>query len=308
MVFLLLLPEVGAQDQRPRQTQANYPPAMAHASAEVYKTIGDIKLNLYVFRPAEHKASDRRPAIVFFFGGGWTSGSPQQFQRQCEYFASRGLVALAADYRVASRHQVKAVSCVADAKSAVRWVRAHAGQLGIDPDKIVASGGSAGGHLAACTGTIAGFDEANEDTSVSSRPNAMLLFNPAVVLAPVDGKLPRRDPDKFRDRMGIEPKSISPYHHVKSGAPPTLILHGKADAVVPYQTVEWFAAAMTKAGNRCELVGYEGAGHGFFNFGQGENKAFATTLERADRFLVSLGYLRGEPTVERFLQQQTSAD
>jgi dipeptidyl aminopeptidase/acylaminoacyl peptidase len=108
--------------------------------------------------------------------------------------------------------------------------------------------------------------------------------------------------------MGIEPQSISPYHHVKPGAPPTLILHGKADMVVPFKTVEWFTDAMTKAGNRCELVGSEGAGHGFFNFGRDGNKSFVATLERADRFLSSLGYLRGEPTVETFLQQQSSAD
>ena len=87
----------------------------------------------------------------------------------------------------ASRNQVKAVSCVADAKSAIRYVRQNAARLGVDPNRLAAGGGSAGGHLAACTGVIQGFDEAGEDTSISSVPNALALFNPAVALAPVDG-------------------------------------------------------------------------------------------------------------------------
>src|SRR6185503_1822467 len=120
-----------------------------------------------------HKPTDKSPAIVFFFGGGWTNGSPGQFEEHCKHLGSRGLVAITADYRVASRQQVKAVSCVADAKSAIRYVRKEAARLGIDPDRIVAGGGSAGGHIAACTGTIDGFDEAGEDKSISSVPNAM---------------------------------------------------------------------------------------------------------------------------------------
>jgi acetyl esterase/lipase len=211
---------------------------------------------------------------------------------------------MCADYRVATRHGVKVVSCVADSKSAIRWVRANAGKLGIDPAKIVAAGGSAGGHLAASTGTIEGLDEPDEDKSVSSRPNAMILFNPALVLAPVNGQLPLRNAEKVPERTGIEPKAVSPFHHVKSGAPPTLILHGKQDSVVPYQTAEWFTEAMTKAGNRCELEGYEGEEHGFFNFGKAGNKPFIATLSRADEFLTSLGYMNGKPNVEAFLKSQ----
>ncbi len=291
-----------------RNARSDYPPVMEGAKVKVYKKVGDVQLNMYVFQPKEQASANKRPAIVFFFGGGWSAGSPKQFEKQCEYFASRGMVSLAADYRVASRHGVKAVSCVADAKSAIRWIRAHAEELGVDPEKIVASGGSAGGHIAACTGTIDGLDEAGEDVSLSSRPNAMVLFNPAVVLAPVKGELPLRNPEQLKDRTGIEPAAISPFHHIKPGAPPMLILHGKEDSTVPYKTVEWFSEAMTKAGNRCELAGYEGAGHGFFNYARKEKQAFVETLERADRFLASLGYLAGESTVKKFLAAQKSAD
>src|SRR5262249_13533381 len=150
-----------------------------------------------------HKPTDKRPAIVFFFGGGWTNGSPMQFEEHCKYLASRGIVAITADYRVASRHQVKAVSCVADAKSAIRFVRKEADRLGVDPNKIVASGGSAGGHIAACSGVISGFNESSEDASVSSVPNALALFNPAVVLAPAVGLPPANQEkvDSLIDRM-----------------------------------------------------------------------------------------------------------
>jgi acetyl esterase/lipase len=279
--------------------QRAYPPELPDAKVEIYKTVGDVKLPLYIFTPKEHRAEDRRPAVVFFFGGGWNSGSPGQFQEQCRYLASRGVVAIAADYRVASRHQVKADRCVADAKSAIRYVRAHASRLGIDPQRIAAAGGSAGGHLAACTGVVPGFDEPAVDASISSVPNAMVLFNPAVVLAPVEGmpELLRRSVDSLRERMGTEPEKLSPYHHVRKGLPPCILFHGKADTAVPYATAELFAEAMKSAGNRCELVGYDDQPHGFFNYGRGDNRHYRDTVRRMDRFLASLGWLEGEPTL-----------
>lgn len=298
---VLLLATAGtAVAQRDRKKQA-YPPTLEGATVEVYKTVGDVSLNMYEYFPEGHKPTDRRPVIVFFFGGGWRGGSPKQFEKQCQYLASRGMVAMAADYRVLSRQKVKADRCVADAKSAVRWIRENAERLGVDPERIVASGGSAGGHIAACTGTITELDEPNENTAVSSQPNAMILFNPAVVLAPVDGKFPVRNPEQLPKRTGVEPKRISPYHHIRVGVPPTLILHGEADDTVKFQTVQWFTEAMQKAGNHCELAGYADAGHGFFNYGRSKNRHFIETMNRVDQFLVSLNYLDGEATIEEFV-------
>ena len=205
------------------------------------------------------------------------------------------MVAMTADYRVNSRHGVKPVTCVADAKSCLRWIRSNAARLGIDPNRVVAAGGSAGGHLAAATATLPDFDEPGEDKAVSSVPDAVVLFNPALVLAPMDGL----DLEGFgtrvgKDRLGTEPSKLSPAHHVKAGTPPTIIFHGKADTTVPYVTAEAFATAMKKAGNRCELVGYDEQTHGFFNFGRGDGRYYRETLAAADRFLVSLGYLNHE--------------
>ena len=279
---------------QPRGAKFGYPPEMPGARSEIYKTVGDVKLNMYIFEPAGHKPSDRTPAIVFFFGGGWTAGSPAQFYQHCRHLAERGMVAMTADYRVSTRHKVKALQCVQDAKSAVRWIRANAKRLGVDPDHIAAGGGSAGGHLAAAIGTIAGLDEPAEDSSISSVPNALVLFNPAVVLS-MEGLPQLGDPKRIEGlaaRMGIEPIKLSPYHHVKKGVPPTIIFHGTADTAVPFKTVELFAEAMTKAVNQCKLVPYEGRTHGFFNFGRGNGSDYQSTLRMMDAFLVEEGFLK----------------
>lgn len=283
-----------------QKKEAAYPPQIEGAKVQVYKKASGVDLKLYVFDPPGHSATAKSPAIVFFFGGGWTSGSPKQFENQCRYLAKRGMVAITADYRVKSRNDVKIVDCVRDAKSAIRWVRQNAARLGVDPNRIAAGGGSAGGHLAAAVGLVPGLDEPGEDQSISSRPNAMLLFNAAVILAPVPGMEKMRKnqrmeakSDEMPGRAGIDPARISPYNYITKGAPPTIIFHGKADTTVPYVTVEMFAKKMQEMGNRCELAGYEGQVHGFFNYGRtAGNKYYKATLEKADEFLVSLGYLK----------------
>ncbi len=101
----------GQQEKANRNRQRDYPPKLAGAKSEVYKTVGDTKLRIYVFEPEGHTSSDRRTAIVFFFGGGWNNGSPKQFEHHCRYLASRGMVALTADYRVRTRHGVRTRMC-----------------------------------------------------------------------------------------------------------------------------------------------------------------------------------------------------
>jgi acetyl esterase/lipase len=193
------------------------------------------------------------------------------------------MIAITADYRVKSRHGVQVVECVKDAKAAIAWVRENAQRLGIDPDKIAASGGSAGGHLAACTGTISGFGS-------DERPNAMILFNPACTLAPIAGWQPSgiRPGKLSAKRFGVEAEVISPAHHIGPHTPPTLILHGKADTTVPYASVVAFESAMKQAGRPCKLVGYDGAEHTFFRRAEYYEKCLA----EADSFLVDLGWIK----------------
>ena len=264
----------------PLFAQSSYPPTFKEARVETYRKIDSTELKLWIFGESDPKAP--KPAIVFFFGGGWNAGSPDQFEKQARHFAKRGMIAITADYRVKSRQGVQVVECVKDAKAAIAWVRENAQRLGIDPDKIAASGGSAGGHLAACTGTISGFGS-------DERPNAMILFNPACTLAPIENwQPPGAKAGLSVERLGVEAQVISPAHHIGPHTPPTLILHGKKDTTVPYASVVAFESVMKKAERPCKLVGYDGAGHGFFN--RGDN--FAKTLAEADGFLVELGWLK----------------
>lgn len=270
-VFILAAIPLWAQD--------SYPPKLKDARVETYRKVDSTELKVWIFGDSDPKIP--KPAIVFFFGGGWNSGSPAQFEKQARHFAKRGMIAITADYRVKSRHGVQVVECVEDAKAAIAWVRDNAQRLGIDSEKIAASGGSAGGHLAACTGTLSGFGS-------DERPNAMILFNPACTLAPIDEWQPGRAAGGLSvERLGVEAEVVSPAHHIGPQTPPTLILHGTKDTTVPYASVVAFERMMKKEGRQCKLVGYDGAGHGFFN--RGEN--FAKTLEEADAFLVDLGWI-----------------
>lgn len=303
-VGFLSLETIFAEDVR--KFTGEYPPNLPEAEPLVYKTVGDVSLQAYVYHPDKAAFPGPRPAIVFFFGGGWRGGSPNQFENQCLALSARGMVAITADYRVKSRHDVSPFECVADAKSAIRWVRQNAQKLQVDPDKIVASGGSAGGHIACCTGLIPGLEEPGENLAISSVPNAMALFNPAVMMANF-GDHQLLDEQKNKDiaeRTLGRSSELSPIEFVRPKLPPTIIFHGTADEAVPFPTVELFTKLMKEHGNRCELKAYPDQPHGFFNprlrdpaRAPDELKGYRGTMQQLDNFLVSLGYLK--PTEEK---------
>ena len=190
----------------------------------IYKTIGWTKLKLYIYQPTERNNLEQLSAVVFFHGGGWGGGHAWQFVPQCKYLAERGMVAMSAEYRVRKRQGATPFECVADAKSAIRWVRAHAREFGIDENRIAAGGGSAGGHMAACTALIKDFDEKNEDLGISSVPNALILFNAVLDVPEIVHVLPKKVIRVLKDKA----TEISPIHNVLKGAPPTIIFHGTA--------------------------------------------------------------------------------
>lgn len=235
--------------------------------------------------PPGWRKTDKRPAIVFFFGGGWRAGSTRQFLKQAGYLASRGMVTARADYRVRSRHQTGPEKCVEDAKSAVRWLRAKASELGVDPERIVASGGSAGGHIAACSLLTKGLDSESEDGAVSSKPNALVLFNPVLDLSGLGRNVTGPEGEDLTER-------ISPTLQLAADLPPTILFYGTRDRFTP-QGRE-FTRRSRELENRVELYTASGQPHGFFN----RSPWMELTLRRADEFLVSLGYLEGPPTVE----------
>lgn len=300
-MFLAPSVPLAAVDDMPEPpTSWKYPPEMPGAREEVYRQIDDVKLKAYIFEPSGHTVKDSRPVALFFFGGGWTGGTPGQFRPQCTYLAQRGMVAISFDYRVKSRHGVFPQECLRDAKAAVRWVRANAQRLGIDPNRIAVGGGSAGGHLAAAVALVPGFED-GDHPEVSSMPDALILFNPAVVLSPVADHPDLMPSEKFadlRNRMNGRPGEIEPFRFVRAGLPPSIVIQGIVDQSVPYPTIKLFVEAMKAAGNRCELKAYAGQPHGFFNPGRGtgEPRAEASryyyrTLREVDQFLVSLDYL-----------------
>lgn len=255
--------------------------------SRIYKKTGETELRLHFFYPASHRKTGRTPAIVFFFGGGWNRGTPEQFYPFCSYLASRGMVAVSAEYRVNSRNQTSPAECVKDGKSAVRWLRTHAEELGIDPDKLAAGGGSAGGQVAAATATSKGFLEEGEDIRISCVPNALVLMNPVFDNGPGPGAYSHeRVKDYWQD--------FSPMHNLDKDTPPTAVFLGTEDPLIPVKTAETYKARMEANGTRCDLHLFEGRGHGFFNFQHAEN--YLRVVEKMDSFLVSLDYLKPEAT------------
>jgi acetyl esterase len=252
----------------------------------VYKKVDGRELRLYVYQPGGKKPESPLPAVVFFHGGGWVGGGPAQFVQHCEFLAKRGMVAVEADYRHLDKSRKEPpMICVNDAKSAMRWVRSHAAELGIDPNRIASAGGSAGGHLAAFVGMVEGNDDPQDDKSVSPKSNAMVLFNPVFDNGPGGWGT---------ERVGNRYPEFSPAHNVTKDDPPAIVFLGSADKLIPVKTLETFKANMEKAGVRCETRVYEGQPHGFFNYNGGKNKFYHETVKEMDAFLVSLGWLRAK--------------
>lgn len=278
ILVLLTTPSIlFAQNKKPAPTRS-----------VVYRKIGDVELRLHVFEPKGHKKTDKRPAIVFFFGGGWNGGTPSQFYPHCSYLASRGMVAMSAEYRVKSRNKTTPFDCVEDGKAAVRWIRKNADKLGVDPKKVAAGGGSAGGHVAAATATVPGLEGDDQDKTISSSPDALVLFNPVYDNGPKGYGY-----ERVKDRY----KEISPLHNINKGMAPAIVFLGTKDKLIPVETAKDFQARMRKVGSRSELMLFEGAAHGFFNFGRGDGSAYRKTVKAMDEFLTSLEYLKGEPTI-----------
>jgi len=227
---------------------------------QVYKTIDTFKLKVDIFYTDQALARENNTAIVFFHGGGWAYGSPVEFFTTCERYAKMGIITFSVEYRlsidngVIPSKTISPIECVMDAKTAMRWVRENAGKFHIDSNKIVASGQSAGGHLALCTAIIDEYNEKSDNLAISCRPDAILLFSSCVnaVESWCDYLLADR-----RDKIW----SISPAHHMKPGLPPMIEFHGLDDEQVPKWTVQFMETEMKKKGNYFELHLYDGRKH-----------------------------------------------
>ncbi len=254
-----------------------------------YKTTpqGDLRMNLY-FPPGWRKA-DRRPAIVFFFGGSCATGNPAQFASTAEYFATRGLVAASAEYRIESIHHTSPQACAEDGKSAVRWLRTNAPRLGIDRARVIAGGGSSGASIAAFAAYNTTLQPNDEDASVSSKPDALVLVNPAFGFP----ERSRLTPEQAAAADGPIGAFITSWK-VTKGGPPAILFFGTEDSL--QEKALDFARQLIAVGTRAEFYTAQGQRHGFFN--RSDSSPWHTLVVRQiDLFLASLGYLQGDPTV-----------
>lgn len=220
---------------------------MASSEKILYKTTPQRKLYFYILRP-EAKRKKASSAIIYFSGGGWIQQSVAAQIPTAAWFRDQGIIAICAEYRVKNADGTTPLECIKDAKSAVRYVRANAKRLGVDASKIIVAGGSAGAHIALCTQMDDG-DEAGEDRSISSKPNALVLHNP--VLGEGYGK----------DFFTLHPE-FSPLLQAKNTWPPMVLSCGTADKTTPYIYAQQFERLMISVGNTCKLITVKDADHG----------------------------------------------
>lgn len=254
----------------------------------VFRKAGDLELRLHVVKPTGWNPAEPEPCMIAYFGGGWNSGTAERGMKWAKWAAEQGMVGIAPDYRTRNRFGAVPEDCVADGRAAFRWVHEHAGELGIDPDKIIVQGTSAGGHVAAWT-AIPTPGPGKDDPALSvSPPVALVLINP--VTDTKDGGY------GGTKKFGTAERALacSVPDQMPPAMPPTIIFHGTADRSVPYANSVAFRDQMDANGNRCELITFEGMGHSYYSkskFGEAGVAAGEKTFQDVRAFLVSLGLI-----------------
>lgn len=222
-----------------------------------------------------------RPAIVHIHGGGWYTGGKggQSTLAMLCRFAEAGFVALSIDYRLSDEATFPAA--VEDCKLAIRWLRAHAAEYNVDPNRIGVIGGSAGGHLSAMlavTQETDGFDRGRYAEYSSEVQAAVPVCGPMDLRVPLaPSRYPNEDDPVVVRFLGgsLDLKAeaacrASPIAYVRKDLPPLLLIHGDADNRVILQQSASFAEAAASVGASCELLVIKGGGHGMAIAREGE--------------------------------------
>ncbi|VGO16224.1 Acetylxylan esterase [Pontiella desulfatans] len=255
----------------------------------IYKRVEDRDLRLLVCRPDGWEPGQQCAAMVWIHGGGWVAGGPEDFLPHLRYSAARGAVGFSVQYRLLNKEKDGSgpviSDCIADCEDAVRYIRHHAQELGIDPQRISVIGDSAGGHLASCLGTGA-TGEARADAVVDCNGITDMGFeNWSTYIRP----------GADRDERIMK---ASPLFNITMPSPPFLVLQGKRDATVKPEMAEAFYSALKTAGADCEYKLYPGAQHAFIVYG------YSATLEEItqaildlDDFLLHRGLLDGPTSI-----------
>jgi acetyl esterase/lipase len=251
----------------------------------VYGKGGGRDLKLDLFLPKGGSAP--RPAVVFIHGGGWRGGTPRQFHRQAAYLAGKGYVGACIEYRLSG--EAKFPAALEDCKCAVRWMRANAKTYQVDPNRIAACGGSAGGHLAAMLGVTNkshGFEGKGGHAKFSSRVSLVVDFNGVSDLDELGKNAPLRNAIQkflgppYKENPALYVKA-SPITHLDAKDPPFLFLHGTADTTVPFEQSVAMMTKLRDLGIDTALYEAKGAKHAFFN----KPPHFRPTLKRMEAFL-----------------------
>jgi len=258
---------------------------LASATTYVYNQTQKGNLHAHFFFPPQFDyTTDRCPAIVFFHGGLWDISAATQFIPHCHHFASRGMVAITVEYRNKAKYEGTPEAAILDAKLALSFFKMHAEALGIDGERIVAAGASAGANAA----LAATLHPHTEQSLPPPKPAALILFGPIT-------NTTKRGIGSEQFTSLKSAKTLSPSSHLpQKNLPPCLIFHAKGDRVIPISFSQKFAKKYRRKRNKCELMEFENAGHTFFNYNSDE-KNFELTLRAADGFLVEQGLLAPDP-------------
>ena len=234
------------------------PTNLPDAQTFIYRDLKPEPLRLFVVQPDGGRTNDPRPAMIFFFGGSWTRGNPTKSIGWARMAAKWGLVGIAPDYRTGERFGSTPVESTADARAALRWVQDHATELGVDKNKIVVGGSSAGGHLALWTAIVkAPYGSPPEESPVAKPAALVLISAPGDTTPAAWGNNP-----KATQRFGPHIGEVSPLQNLDPKMPPTIMFHGDADKTVPYPIAVALHRRLVATSNLCEFITIPGGGHG----------------------------------------------
>jgi len=252
-----------------------------------YKTIGTDSLKAYVFFPQDIADNESRPSIAIFHGGGWAMGEASWGFGYAKKYAKMGMVAVSVEYRISDKKNITPIDAMEDTEDFFIWARENANKLKIDKNRIAAFGWSAGGHLVSSAAVFAKY---NSDSSISSKPNALILQSPAVSTLN----------DEWFKQLLLgkgNPIDYSPAQHTNEDMPPAIIVIGRDDSVTPLEYSELFRDEMIKNGNSCEVYIYDGVGHLFTplpdnGWPKPDKEVSKKAFGQIDLFLKELGYIK----------------
>ncbi|MGC1482103.1 MAG: alpha/beta hydrolase [Chthoniobacterales bacterium] len=225
------------------------------AETFVYRDGKPAAMRLFVVKPKGWRANEQRSAFVWFFGGGWLRGNPQQSIGWARWAAELGMVGIAPDYRTRDRFKTSPRDSVADARASVRWLQDHAPELGIDPARIVVGGYSAGGHVAMWTGISVVPPGSDEAETPGQKPIGLILVSAVTDTSMLGSYRPTP--------FGGEAEALSPIHQLDPKMPPVLTFHGDGDELVPHSQAVALDKKLRGAGGVSEFVTVPGGSHGF---------------------------------------------